>query len=351
MSPHHQSHYLLANIAIVILNWNGRKFLEKFLPSVLENSRHIARTIVADNASSDDSVEFLRASFPEVEIIQNASNGGFAKGYNDALKQVEADYFVLLNSDIEVSENWIEPVIRLMETDTNIAACQPVIRSYDHPEQFEYAGASGGFIDHLGYPFCRGRVFQHLENDEGQYNSSIEVFWATGACMFVRAAIFKQFGGFDEDFFAHMEEIDFCWRIKHHGFKVMVCHEAKVFHVGGGTLPKKSSFKTYLNMRNNIAMLYKNLPAKRLVPVLMTRLILDGFAAVKFLVDGGFKDFWAVVRAHMSFYRRFNDHRKKRKHINHRAVSCIYEGNIVLDHFIKGKKRFDQLPAHKFTKD
>lgn len=222
----------MGNIAIVILNWNGRKFLETFLPGVQLHSRHIARIIVADNASSDDSVEFLRSTFPEISIIQNASNGGFAKGYNDALAQVDADYYILLNSDIEVTENWIEPVIKLMETDPKIAACQPVIRSFHHPEQFEYAGASGGFIDHLGYPFCRGRIFQHLENDEGQYKSSIEVFWATGACLFVKAHIFKQFGGFDEDFFAHMEEIDFCWRIKHQGYKVMVCHEAKVFHVG-----------------------------------------------------------------------------------------------------------------------
>lgn len=341
----------MGNIAIVILNWNGRKFLETFLPGVQLHSRHIARIIVADNASSDDSVEFLRSTFPEISIIQNASNGGFAKGYNDALAQVDADYYILLNSDIEVTENWIEPVIKLMETDPKIAACQPVIRSFHHPEQFEYAGASGGFIDHLGYPFCRGRIFQHLENDEGKYKSSIEVFWATGACLFVKAHIFKQFGGFDEDFFAHMEEIDFCWRIKHQGYKVMVCHEAKVFHVGGGTLPKKSSFKTYLNMRNNISMLYKNLPAHRLVPVLMTRLILDGFAAFKFLIDGGFKDFWAVVRAHMSFYRRFNDHRKKRGKINHRDVSCIYQGNIVIDHFIKGIKHFDQLSSQMFTRD
>lgn len=348
---HHQLIDNLGNIAIVILNWNGQKFLEKFLPGVLLYSRHIARIIVADNASTDNSIEFLRKSFPEVEIIQNASNGGFAKGYNDALVQVEAEYYILLNSDIEVTENWIEPVIKLMETDSNIAACQPVILSYHHPEKFEYAGASGGFIDHLGYPFCRGRIFQHLEQDNGQYNSSIEVFWATGACLFVRASIFRQFGGFDEDFFAHMEEIDFCWRVKHRGYKIMVCHEAKVFHVGGGTLPKKSSFKTYLNMRNNISMLYKNLPDKRLIPVLFTRLILDGFAAIKFLIDGGFKDFWAVVRAHMSFYRRFNVHRKKRGKINHRRVSCIYQGSIVTDHFIKGIKSYDQLSPEKFTRE
>jgi hypothetical protein len=340
----------LAKTAVVILNWNGKSFLEKFLPSVLKHSRGYADVIVADNASSDGSVGFLKTDFPEVEIIQNSANGGFAKGYNDALAQVKAEFFILLNSDIEVTENWIQPVIDLMESDPMIAACQPVIRSFHHPEKFEYAGAAGGYIDGFGYPFCRGRIFQHLEEDHGQYDNPVEVFWATGACMFVRADVFRKFGGFDEDFFAHMEEIDFCWRVKHEGYKVMVCPESKVFHVGGGTLPKQSSFKTYLNMRNNISLLYKNLPSDRLLPVFASRLILDGVAAFKFLVDGGFGDFWAVVRAHMSFYRRFPIHRKKRRSINHRKVSCIYSGNIVVDHFLRGKKKFTGLSPLKFSK-
>jgi len=237
-----------------------------------------------------------------------------------------------------------------MESDPQIAACQPTIRSFHHPEKFEYAGAAGGFIDSYGYPFCRGRIFQHLEEDLNQYNNPIEVFWATGACMFVRAEIFRKFGGFDEDFFAHMEEIDFCWRVKHEGFKIMVCPKSKVFHVGGGTLPKQSSFKTYLNMRNNISLLYKNLPSERLFPVFASRLILDGVAAFKFLVDGGFADFWAVVRAHMSFYRRFTIHRKKRQAINHSRVTCIYQGNIVVDHFLRGKNKFTEIPSNKFSK-
>jgi len=340
----------LAKTAVVILNWNGKDFLEKFLPSVIQYSRGYADIIVADNASTDGSVDFLNKSFPEVSIIRNQVNGGFAKGYNDALAEVDAEFFVLLNSDIKVTENWIQPVINLMEKDRKIAACQPAIRSFHHPGKFEYAGAAGGFIDAFGYPFCRGRIFQHLEVDHGQYEDPIEVFWATGACMFVRADIFREFGGFDADFFAHMEEIDFCWRVKHAGYKIMVCPESKVFHVGGGTLPKQSSFKTYLNMRNNISLLYKNLPSDRLLPVFVTRLILDGVAAFKFLVDGGFADFWAVVRAHMSFYRNFNKHRKKRHSINHRKVSQIYQGNIVVDHFLRRKNKYTDLHPNKFSR-
>lgn len=340
----------MAKTAVVILNWNGKNFLEKFLPSVLKHSRGHADVIVADNASADGSVEFLKTAFPEVKIIQNSVNGGFAKGYNDALANVDAEFYILLNSDIEVTENWIQPVIELMESDPMIAACQPTIRSFSHPEKFEYAGAAGGFIDSYGYPFCRGRIFQSLETDNGQYTDPIEVFWATGACMFVRADVFRKFGGFDEDFFAHMEEIDFCWRVKHEKYKIMVCPESKVYHVGGGTLPKQSSFKTYLNMRNNISLLYKNLPSDKLFFVFVSRLFLDGVAAFKFLIDGGFADFWAVVRAHMSFYRRFPIHRKKRHAIRHRNVSCIYSGNIVVDHFLRGKKNFTEIPQQKFSK-
>jgi GT2 family glycosyltransferase len=336
--------------AVVILNWNGSSFLRKFLPSVLQHNQPDVRVIVADNASQDDSVEMLRSEFPQVEIIQNKTNGGFAKGYNDALAQVDAEYYILLNSDIEVTPGWIEPLIKLMDSDKTIAACQPTIRSYHAPDFYEYAGAAGGFIDEFGYPFCRGRLFTDLEKDNGQYDDTREVFWATGACLFVRADLFKTYGGFDEDFFAHMEEIDFCWRMKHCGYKIMVCPESKVFHVGGGTLPKKSSFKTYLNMRNNITLLYKNLPSERLVFVFASRLLLDGIAAFKFLFDGGFDDFWAVVRAHMSFYRHFGKHKHKRSLIEHRYVSQVYKGNIVIDYFLRGVKRFAQIPAHKFTR-
>jgi GT2 family glycosyltransferase len=336
--------------AVVILNWNGREYLKKFLPSVIQNNSTGVRIIVADNASHDDSVSMLQSEFPDIEIIRNEKNGGFAKGYNEALSLVDADIFILLNSDIEVTPGWIDPIIKLMESDETIAACQPLIRSYHQPELFEYAGAAGGFIDSYGYPFCRGRLFQHLEADHGQYSSSREVFWATGACMFIRADLFKKNGGFDEDFFAHMEEIDLCWRLKHQGYKIMVCAESKVFHVGGGTLPKISSFKTYLNMRNNITLLYKNLPSERLFPVFVSRLFLDGIAAFKFLIDGGFGDFWAVVRAHLSFYRNFNKHKHKRKLIHHKYVSQVYRGNIVVDHFLRGLKLFSEIPEHKFSK-
>lgn len=336
--------------AVVILNWNGSNFLKKFLPSVLEHNQPDVRVIVADNASHDDSVEMLKRDFPQVEIIQNKSNGGFAKGYNDALALVDCEYYILLNSDIEVTKGWIEPIIRLMDSDPSIAACQPVIRSFHEPENFEYAGAAGGFIDEFGYPFCRGRLFTDLEKDNGQYNDTREVFWATGACLFVRAELFRKYGGFDEDFFAHMEEIDFCWRLKHHGYKIMVCADSKVFHVGGGTLPKKSSFKTYLNMRNNITLLYKNLPSDRLFTVFFIRLLLDGVAAFKFLVDGGIADFWSVVRAHMSFYRHFGKHKHKRQLIQHKQVSQVYKGNIVFDYFLRGKKKFSELSPEKFSK-
>lgn len=339
----------MTKTAVVILNWNGRSFLEKFLPSVIMYSKDSAEIIVADNASTDDSVEFMQTNYPDIRVIRNPDNGGFARGYNLALSQVEAEYYVLLNSDIEVTENWITPVIDLLEQTPQAIACQPIIRAYHSPAFFEYAGAAGGYLDSYGYPFCRGRIFQSLEEDNGQYNQSAEVFWATGACMFVKADVFHELGGFDEDFFAHMEEIDFCWRAKHKGYKIMVCPDSKVFHVGGGTLPKQSSFKTYLNMRNNISMLYKNLPPQKLAPVMFTRLILDGVAAFKFLADGGFADFWAVVRAHMSFYRRYNIHRRKRAAISHRHVGCIYKRNIVIDHFLLGRKKFSELPQKFFS--
>ncbi len=336
--------------AVVILNWNGSSFLKKFLPSVLSCTEPGIRIIVADNASTDNSIEVLQSDFPQVEIIQNKTNGGFAKGYNDALSQIDCEFYILLNSDIEVTPGWTNPIIDLMRNDSTIAACQPLIRSYHAPQLFEYAGAAGGFIDNYGYPFCRGRLFQNIERDYGQYNDVREIFWATGACLFIRADLFHKLGGFDEDFFAHMEEIDLCWRLKHEGYKIMVCPQSVVYHVGGGTLPKKSSFKTYLNMRNNITLLYKNLPPGRLAYVFFVRLILDGIAAFKFLVDGGFQDFWAVIRAHMSFYRTFLKQKHKRKLIDHKYVSQVYQGNIVAAHFLKGVKYFSQIPSHKFSK-
>jgi len=267
--------------AVVVLNWNGKAWLEKFLPNLVKHSQE-ATVFVADNASTDDSVDFVKNNFPTVKIIINASNGGYAKGYNYALKKIDAQYFVLINSDIEVTEGWLSPIIYLMDSDKNIAACQPKLLDYKERNSFEYAGASGGFIDNLGYPFCRGRIFDNLEQDKGQYNDAIEVFWATGACLFVRASHFIDIGGLDEDFFAHQEEIDLCWRLKNKGYKIMVQPKSIVFHVGGGTLNSGSPFKTHLNFRNNLFMLFKNLPASSLFTTIPIRLVLDGVAALTF---------------------------------------------------------------------
>lgn len=339
----------MVKVAVVILNWNGKEFLKEFLPDVVRYSKNIADVIVADNASTDDSVSFLKENHPEVEIIRNEDNGGFSRGYNQALGRIKADYYILLNSDIRVTENWIEPVIELMESDKCIGACQPKIRSFVNPEEFEYAGAAGGFIDKYGYPFCQGRLFQTLEKDRGQYNDATEIFWATGACMFVRADLYHSLGGLDEDFFAHMEEIDFCWRLKNAGFKVMYCPSSIIYHVGGGTLPKSSSRKTYLNFRNNSFLMYKNLPKDRLLRVFIARYFLDAVASLKFLLQGGFKDFTAVLRAHASFWRNHAKFKKKRAGYKHNYVSQVYQSNIAVDYFLKRKTRFTDLDRSKFT--
>jgi GT2 family glycosyltransferase len=339
----------LPKTAVVILNWNGKKFLEQFLPVIITYSQDHAEIIIADNASTDNSVNFLQENFPAIQVIRNATNGGFSKGYNDAFQSIKADYFILLNSDIEVTENWIKPIIDLMEQDKNIAACQPKILSYFERQKFEYAGAAGGFIDRFGYPFCRGRLFQAIEEDHGQYNDVTEIFWASGACMFVRAEHYYKLGGLDNDFFAHMEEIDFCWRAKNEGLKIMYCPDSIVYHIGGGTLPKKSAHKTYLNIRNNIIMLFKNLPRKRLNTVLGLRFILDMIAALKFLIDGGFDDFWAVFKAYYAVYSNIRKYRRKRKLIHQGKVSEIYLGSVVLEYFVRRRKTFAQLKSHKFS--
>ena len=340
----------MMKVAVVILNYNGRKFLEEFLPNVIANcDPSLAEIVVADNASTDDSVAFMKSHFPEIRLIENESNGGFATGYNVALRQIEAQYYVLLNSDIEVAPNWIEPVIALMDADAQIAACQPKILSYYEKEKFEYAGASGGFIDKYGYPFCRGRVFQNLETDEGQYDDPMEVFWATGACMFVRADLYHQIGGLDDSFFAHMEEIDLCWRLKNAGYKVFCCPQSKVYHIGGGTLPKNSPRKTYLNFRNNLSLLVKNLPKGKVWRTILVRIVLDWVAAFKFLCEGCGKDFCMVYKAHWDFYKRLGSLREKRKHSEHRKVSCVYLRNIVFDNILGRKKKFSELKAKYFS--
>ena len=335
--------------AVVILNWNGKRFLEQFLPLVIARSNDQAAIIVADNASTDDSVEMLQHNFPGVGIIVNPTNAGYAGGYNQALKQIDAEYYILLNSDIEVGENWIEPVIAMMDADTTIAACQPKIRSYFDRESFEYAGGAGGFLDTFGYPFCRGRMFQTIEKDNGQFDDPCEIFWATGACMFVRAEIFHAAGGFDADFFAHMEEIDLCWRIKNMKYKVMYCPDSIVYHIGGGTLPKKSPRKTYLNMRNNLYLLFKNLPTYKLFPILFARFILDGIASFKFLIDGGHGDFMAVVNAHMSFYANINKLWHKRHNIQSHTTG-IFHGNIVWEYYVMRRRTFEELPNRFYKK-
>ena len=336
-------------IAIVILNWNGRKMLEQFLPSVVEHSA-TAQIVVADNGSTDDSLDFLRTNYPQIQLVINDKNYGFAEGYNKALAHVEADYYVILNSDVEVTPNWIEPVVELMESDENIAICQPKLLSHINRENFEYAGGAGGFIDRFGYPFCRGRVFSTLEKDEGQYDDVREVFWATGAAMFVKAPVFHQLGGFDGDFFAHMEEIDFCWRAKNHGYKVMYCPNSKIYHVGGGTLPPSSPFKTFLNFRNNFALLYKNLRRHSLAYVFPTRIVLDYVAAVRFLTEGKPKEFWAVVRAHFAFYGMVPSLTRKRRKMDHRKVGEIYLGSVVFAKFLFKKNKFSQYDEKKFSR-
>ncbi len=338
----------MVRIAVVILNWNGKKYLEQFLPRLTETTLDIAEIIVADNASTDASISFLKLNYPSIRIIQNLKNDGFARGYNLALKQVEAEYYILLNSDIEVTSNWIMPVIELMEKDPMIAACQPKILSFSDRTKFEYAGGAGGFIDKYGYPFCRGRLFQSIEEDQGQYNDEIEIFWATGACMFVKAKLFHQLGGLDEDFFAHMEEIDFCWRLKNLGYRIMYCPLSTVFHIGGGTLPKVSWRKTYYNFRNNFFLLYKNLPDNLLFEVFSKRLILDGIAAMRFLFTAGFKDFFAVSKAHFSFYSMLGKVRAKRRMLKHPEPKHVYKKNIVFEHFLRGKKKFSDLDPQKF---
>lgn len=340
----------MLKVAVVILNWNGRKFLQQFLPSVLDHLPNYAEVFVADNDSTDDSVIFLKDNFPSVHIIINNENGGYAKGYNDALSKIQAEYYVLLNSDIEVTQKWIEPIIELMDEKQEIAACQPKIRAYYDKKVFEYAGAGGGYIDKYGYPFCRGRIFQKLEEDQGQYNDRQEVFWASGACLFVRAEYFWQLNGLDEDFFAHMEEIDFCWRAKNNGYQIFYEPKSIVYHVGGGTLPKNNPRKTYLNFRNNFFLLYKNLESHHLFSVFMWRLLLDGVAGIKFLLDGQAKDTLAVLRAHFSFYASIPQLKKKRRVLKQQKVGQIYQRNIVYEHFVKKIKTYDKLDLSKFSK-
>ena len=332
------------DIAVVILNWNGQQWLEKFLPTVIEKSS-MANIYIADNASTDDSISLIENNFPSVKIIQNQLNEGYAKGYNDALKDLKEKYFVLLNSDIEVTNNWIKPIINLMEENPNISACQPKILDYNNKDSFEYAGASGGYIDNLGYPFTRGRIFDSIESDNNQYDDVKEIFWASGACFFVRADHFNEVNGFDNNFFAHQEEIDLCWRLKIKGYQIMVHPRSVVYHVGGGTLDDSSPFKTYLNFRNNLFMLTKNLNFFSLLITLYFRLPLDGIAAVTLLKKkNGFLHLLAVLRAHLVFYVSIPRLLFKRQ-INTAKTNLVGKMgfSILVKYYLEGKTKFSEL--------
>ena len=330
-------------VAVVILNWNGRNFLEQFLPSVLRHSGQ-AKIILADNASTDDSVAFVKTHFPSLEIILIPENHGYTGGYNYALPKIQSEYYVLLNSDIEVTQGWLEPVITLMEKDSTIAACQPKIKSFLERNKFEYAGAAGGFIDKWGYPFCRGRIFDYTETDNGQYNDIREIFWATGACLFVRAEAYYKVGGLDNDFFAHMEEIDLCWRLQNAGNKIYYCGESEVYHVGGGTLVKTNPRKTYLNFRNNIALLYKNLPDRGFHIKIFLRLLLDGLAGMKFFFTDGPRHSVSVAKAHFSIYGSLWNLHKKRQNVKSvDNLRNVYQGSIAYDYFIRKIRKFTDL--------
>lgn len=334
-----------AKIAIVILNWNGKKYLEQFLPSVLASTYPFIEVVVADNASEDDSISFLTGNYPSVRIIRLPENYGFARGYNEALKQVEADYYVLLNSDVEVQPGWIEPVVRLMNSDSSIAACQPKILSWHDHTSFEYAGGAGGWLDHLGYPFARGRLFDYCEQDQGQYDDIQPVFWASGAAMFVRADAYHRAGGLDEYFFAHQEEIDLCWRLQLAGYKIMVCPSSVVYHVGGGTLPKGNKRKVYLNFRNNLIMLAKNLPTTEAVWKIPFRLLLDHISGFKTLLGGQVSYYAAICRAHNGFLRWWLLYgaRQRLRPSKKTKLSGWYSSSVIWKHFIQFKKTFTEI--------
>lgn len=338
-----------ALVAVVILNWNGRKHLENFLPSVLEHACAGMELVVADNASTDDSVRWLEANHPSVRVVQLEKNFGFAKGYNETLKQVEAKYYVLLNSDVEVTAGWLDPILRLMEANPGIGACQPKINMYHDKNSFEYAGAAGGWLDALGYPFARGRVFDYCEEDLGQYDDTAEVFWASGAALVVKAEIYHLLGGLDEFFFAHQEEIDFCWRMQLAGYRVVVFPASVVYHVGGGTLPKGNEWKVFLNFRNNLVMLAKNLPWYALVWKIPVRFLLDAVSAWKSLFEGQGIYFKAILEAHIGFMGWvLIRHRRSVFPISKKGkVRGWYKGSVVWDHFVRGRRYFSEIVGTK----
>lgn len=325
-------------IAVVILNWNGAKLLEQFLPSIVSFSDE-ATIYLADNASTDSSIEVVKSKFPSVKIIENDANYGFANGYNVALKNVEEEYYCLLNSDVEVTVNWLSPILSIFENEKEIAIIQPKILDFKNKELFEYAGAAGGFIDKYGYPFCRGRIFDTIEKDLNQYNDECEIFWATGACFFVRKEVYRKLNGFDGDFFAHQEEIDLCWRAFNLGYKAKYTYKSVVYHVGGATLNEGNPRKTFLNFRNSLLMLLKNLPKNQLFSIIFIRLVLDGIAGIQFIVKGKFKHCFAIIKAHYSFFGLIFKNLKKRNTIQ--KHNYYYLKSIVYRYFVKNGKVFE----------
>ncbi|MDB5032218.1 glycosyltransferase family 2 protein [Mucilaginibacter sp.] len=338
-------------VAIVILNWNGVKHLCQFLPSVLASTWPNLDIVVGDNASTDGSVAFIQSNYPSIKVIKNDSNYGFTGGYNRVLAQVEADYYILLNSDVEVPPAWIEPVITLMESDPLIAVAAPKIKAYNQKDSFEHAGAAGGFIDSFGYPFCRGRIVYEVEQDKGQYQQSGEIFWASGASMFIKKKHWDEMGGFDDRFFAHMEEIDLCWRLKNKGYKIMYCAQSEIFHLGGGTLNTENPFKTYLNFRNNLLLVKKNLPFWKSVIVISARFVLDFMAMLRFLTEGKRKDAWAVSRAHQYYIRHIfekGDPARRGPQVYNSKLTGMYHGCIIWDFFAKKHTTFTGLDRERF---
>ena len=327
-------------LAIVILNWNGKKLLEQFLPSVVEHSKE-ATVYVTDNASTDDSVAFVKAHFSTVKIIKNAVNGGYAKGYNDALKDLDEDIFCLLNNDVEVTENWLVPIIETFKNSSNTAIVQPKLLDYKRKEYFEYAGAGGGFIDKFGYPYCRGRIFNSIEKDTGQYNDIADIFWASGACLFVRNSVFNELNGFDESFFAHMEEIDLCWRAKNLGYDITYVGTSTIFHVGGATLNNLNPKKTYLNFRNSLYTLTKNAKGN-LIILILVRLLLDGIAGIKFLLELKFSHIIAIIHAHLSFYNHLGVLLKQRKALENKR-KYYKKTSIVLNYYVYKNRLYKSL--------
>ncbi|MDP3313525.1 glycosyltransferase family 2 protein [Lutibacter sp.] len=330
-------------IAIVILNWNGKQLLEKFLPSIIAYSTiPSVEIVVADNDSTDDSVEFVSNNYPNISIVQNKKNGGYAKGYNDALEHINADIFALVNSDIEVTPNWLDPIIAIFENEPETTIIQPKILDFKNKSKFEYAGAGGGFIDRFGYPFCRGRVFNELETDTGQFNDISEIFWASGACFFIRKNAFNELNGFDENYFAHQEEIDLCWRAQNIGKTIKYVGTSTVYHIGGATLQELSPRKTFLNFRNSLFSLIKNVPANSLFPILFFRLVLDGVAGMKFLIELRPIHTFSIIKAHFSFYSSFLKMFKQRK-LSNQKKQYYHTTSIVWNYFIQSKKTFKDI--------